>query len=108
MSCLSIIPQQYKSHPLVQDAINEGFKFNGQENIISLEKYSKTTNQGRHGNHPAYSDEVVKQLEIMINEKGTATGQINSMITETRTKITKDKYEKGVEEINRKGQNGHE
>lgn len=40
-----IIPQQYKSHPLVQDAINEGFKFNGQENIISLEKYSKTTNQ---------------------------------------------------------------
>lgn len=69
MLCLSIIPQQYKSHPLVQDAINEGFKFNGQENIISLEKYSKTTNQGRHGNHPAYSDEVAKQLEIMINEK---------------------------------------
>lgn len=30
------------------------------------------------------------------------------MITETRTKITKDEYEKGVEEINRKGQNGHE
>ena len=28
------------------------------------------------------------------------------MITETQTKITKDEYEKGVEEINRKGQNG--
>ncbi len=87
MLCLSIIPQQYKSHPLVQDAINEGFKFNGQENIISLEKYSKTTNQGRHGNHPAYSDEVAKQLEIMINEKGTATERINSIINNARTDI---------------------
>lgn len=106
MLCLSIIPQQYKSYPLDQDAINEGFKFNGQENIISLEKYSKTTNQGRHGNHPAYSDQIETQLNLHSKGEGTATGQINSMITETRTKITKDEYEKGVEEINRKGQNG--
>ena len=82
-----IIPQQYKSHPLVQDAINEGFKFNGQENIISLEKYSKATNQGRHGNHPAYSDQIETQLDLHSKGEGTATERINSIINKARTDI---------------------
>ncbi|MBQ7853059.1 MAG: AHH domain-containing protein [Muribaculaceae bacterium] len=72
---------------MVQDAINEGFKFNGQENIISLEKYSKATNQGQHGNHPAYNDQIKKLLDESSKLSGTATERINSTINKARTDI---------------------
>ena len=55
-----IIPKQLMDHPSVKEAISEGFKFNGSDNIISLEKYVKNTNTGRHGNHPAYTDKVAE------------------------------------------------
>ena len=82
-----IIPKQLMDHPLVKEAISEGFKFNGPDNIISLEKYVKNTNTGRHGNHPAYNDKVRQLLNESSNGKGTASERLHNVIDNVRTEI---------------------
>ena len=82
-----IIPKQLMDHPLVEEAISEGFKFNGPDNIISLEKYVKNSNTGRHGNHPAYTDKVRQLLNESSNGKGTASERLHNVIDNVRTEI---------------------
>lgn len=57
-----VIPQATKGNQVVQDAIAEGFKFEGAENKITLEKFSRATGNGRHGNHPSYNKGVLEKL----------------------------------------------
>ncbi|MFW0739951.1 RHS repeat-associated core domain-containing protein, partial [Flavobacterium sp. T12S277] len=64
-----VIPRGVKGNEVVQDAISEGFKFEGAENKISVEKFSKATGNGRHGNHPSYNRGVLDKL----GEFGKAT-----------------------------------
>jgi hypothetical protein len=70
-----IIPQQHSDHPLVAIALKcpDKFYFNGDENLISLEKYSKETGRGRHGNHPDYNIWLFK----LLNERITRYRQEN-------------------------------
>jgi RHS repeat-associated protein len=57
-----IIPKELKNDPIVQAGRNGGFKFEGKENKIPLEKYSKATGEGQHGNHPNYTSEVAERF----------------------------------------------
>ena len=82
-----IIPKQHMGHQLVKEAIKEGFKFNGPENIIRLEKFSKVTNIGRHGNHPAYNNYVEILLDQQLKCQGTAAERLKNVITNLRTTI---------------------
>lgn len=87
MEAHHIIPKQLMGHQLVKDAIKEGFKFNGPENLIRLEKFSKVTNIGRHGNHPAYNNYVETLLDQQMKCQGTATERLKNVITNLRTTI---------------------
>src|SRR5690606_8114033 len=60
-----VIPKETENHPLVIAAKQcaEKFYFNGQDNLMSLEKYVIETGKGRHGNHPKYNDWV----EVLLN-----------------------------------------
>lgn len=57
-----VIPRGVKGNEVVKDAISEGFKFEGAENKISVEKFSRATGNGRHGNHPSYNKGVLDKL----------------------------------------------
>lgn len=57
-----IIPRALKENKVVESARQGGFKWDGKENKIPLEKFDSKTGQGRHGSHPQYSKELTKQL----------------------------------------------
>jgi len=57
-----LIARQFKNNDVVEAARNEGFKFEGAENKIPVEKFSRSTGQGRHGNHPNYNKAVGDKL----------------------------------------------
>ena len=57
-----VIPKALKNNELVKQAIDEGFKFEGNENKIPLPKFNKSTGEGTHGNHPKYTQEVLDKL----------------------------------------------
>ncbi len=65
-----VISRQFKANRTVQQGRKGGFKFEGQENKMNLEQYSKSTGEGRHGNHPKYNQEVGRR----ISEFEKATG----------------------------------
>lgn len=58
-----LIPKQYKNHEIVKQAREEGYKFEGKENKLTVEKYSKTTGEGTHGNHPKFNEQVKNLLD---------------------------------------------
>jgi hypothetical protein len=57
-----ISPNALKDHPVVQEARQGGFKQDGKENKIDVEKFDKNTGEGRHGNHPEYNKEMLRKL----------------------------------------------
>jgi RHS repeat-associated protein len=57
-----LIPRAAKNNEVVKQGIDEGFKFEGAENKIPLEKFSKSSGTGRHGNHPGYNKGVIDKL----------------------------------------------
>lgn len=77
-----VIPRQHQDHPLVRQAIDEGWEFNGSGNLIPLEKYSRQTGTGVHGNHPKYNTEIYNRLEDNLNKPGSATDRINGIISD--------------------------
>lgn len=82
-----IIPKQHRSHDVVKEAEKEGFNFNGPENIMEVEKYSKKLDSGRHGNHPAYNTKIKEELDNAAKKPGTATEQIMDVINNTKNTI---------------------
>ncbi|WP_373802356.1 hypothetical protein, partial [Bacteroides heparinolyticus] len=44
-------------------ARKEGFKLEGKENKISVDKFSKATGEGQHGKHPNYTEQIRKILK---------------------------------------------
>lgn len=58
-----IIPWELLEHSLIQKAALDGFHPNMLENGIGLKKYSKLQGKGLHGNHPAYTSYILKQIE---------------------------------------------
>jgi RHS repeat-associated protein len=57
-----LIPRQLKGDPIVESARKAGFKFEGSENKMPVEKFSKATGEGQHGNHPNYNTEIVQRF----------------------------------------------
>jgi A nuclease family of the HNH/ENDO VII superfamily with conserved AHH len=58
-----LIPKALKGEEIIEAAREEGFKFEGQENKIPLEKFSRATGEGQHGNHPNYNNAVKNLLK---------------------------------------------
>lgn len=58
-----IIPRQFKNTEVVKEAREKGFEFEGKENKIELEQFSKATGEGRHANHPKYNQQVGELLK---------------------------------------------
>ncbi|RZJ40460.1 MAG: cell well associated RhsD protein, partial [Chryseobacterium sp.] len=58
-----LIPKQYKNHEVVRQAREEGYKFEGKENKLSVEKFNKATGEGRHANHPKLNEQVKNLLD---------------------------------------------
>lgn len=58
-----LIPRQLKNHEIVKQAREEGYKFEGKENKLTVEKYSKRTGEGTHGNHPKFNEQVKQLLD---------------------------------------------
>ncbi len=70
-----IIPWAKSSDGVVQKAADAGFHMNDPINGVALEKFSKITGEGLHGNHPAYDDFVEKQLVEFGKDFPNATGE---------------------------------
>ncbi|MBB6238787.1 RHS repeat-associated protein [Pedobacter sp. AK013] len=68
-----IAPTQWKFLEFVQRAIKGGFKFEGKENKITLEKYSKLTGEGEHANHPTWNETMGRYIKELAEENKTAT-----------------------------------
>lgn len=58
-----VIPRQFKNTDVVKEAREKGFEFEGQENKVELEQFSKSTGEGRHANHPKYNQQVGELLK---------------------------------------------
>ncbi|MBQ7941334.1 MAG: AHH domain-containing protein, partial [Muribaculaceae bacterium] len=82
-----IIPNKHRNHRLVQAAETEGFKFNGKENLIELESFSKKNGKGRHANHPKYSKHVKDMLDDAEKGTGTPRERLQNVIEELNKKI---------------------
>ncbi|MDO5614812.1 MAG: DUF6443 domain-containing protein [Cruoricaptor ignavus] len=72
-----IIPRQFKNNNVVKEARDQGFKFEGKENKISVEKFSKATGEGRHGSHPKYNQQIKELLKEI--PKGEAVKGIRAL-----------------------------
>jgi RHS repeat-associated protein len=70
-----IIPRTLRDNSVVKEARNEGFKFEGKENKISIDKFSKLTSEGQHGNHPSYTKETLNKLSDFQKENPGFTGK---------------------------------
>jgi hypothetical protein len=70
-----IIPNQQKDHQVVKEARQEGFKQDGEENKINVERYDKNSDEGRHGNHPEYNKEVLRKLTEFEKESPSRTSK---------------------------------
>ena len=78
---LHIIPREFRSHPVVQEAERQGYKFNEKNNLIRLYKFNKTSNSGVHGNHKCYND------------------QIRKIYNKIQEEVPEEKYRQAVENI---------
>lgn len=58
-----IIPRSLKGDKIVEAAREKGFKLEGKENKISVDKFSKATGEGQHGKHPNYTEQIRKILK---------------------------------------------
>ncbi|MBE6318192.1 MAG: hypothetical protein E7081_04380 [Bacteroidales bacterium] len=81
-----IIPKSLKGHKIVEQAIKDGFKLNGKENNIGIEKFYRQTNTGRHGNHPKYT-EGVRQLLEKNATKNSPLNAVKKTIKELKQEI---------------------
>jgi RHS repeat-associated protein len=58
-----LIPKSLGKHTVVEKAKKAGLKFDGKENKISVDKYSKATGEGQHGKHPQYTRQIRDKLD---------------------------------------------
>jgi RHS repeat-associated protein len=68
-----LLPRQLKGDPVAEQAREGGFKYEGQENKMGVEKFRKSTGEGRHGNHPDYTSEVSKRMSDFQKDNPNAT-----------------------------------
>ena len=60
-------------HDVVKAAREGGFKLEGKENKITVDKFSKATGEGQHGKHPRYTKQLEKKLDNFAKENPKAS-----------------------------------
>ena len=88
-----LIPRALEDDPTIDQAKDAGFKFEGKENKMPLEKFSRATGEGRHGNHPEYTKELQKQLADFRKDNPNAT-------PEEAVKFVRNLVKQTIETIN--------
>jgi RHS repeat-associated protein len=88
-----LIPRQLKGDPTVDQAREGGFKFEGKENLQEVEKFSKQTGEGQHGNHPEYNKEIGRKLAEFRKDNPNASPEeatkfIRNLVKETKETIS--------------------
>ena len=58
-----IIPRSLGKHDVVKAAREGGFKLEGKENKMTVDKFSKATGEGQHGKHPNYTEQLRKEFD---------------------------------------------
>ncbi|MDR3339390.1 MAG: AHH domain-containing protein, partial [Candidatus Symbiothrix sp.] len=78
-----IIPWAKGEHDVIQAAAKDGFHLNIVENGIGLEKYTKLTGEGLHGNHPAYDKFIQNKLDEFVKSNlNYSSQQANKFVQE--------------------------
>ncbi|MEY8709074.1 RHS repeat-associated core domain-containing protein, partial [Bacteroides faecichinchillae] len=79
-----IIPRSLKGNEVVKSAREGGFKIEGKENKISVDKFNKSTGEGQHGKHPNYTNQIRNKLEKFQEKNPNASPEQSvSFIKET-------------------------
>ncbi len=87
-----IFPRQFKNNDVVRGARDEGLKFEGAENKLPVEKFNRSSGNGRHGNHPDYNKEVQRRINEFKKDNPNWTKEdalkfIRSQIKDLKQKI---------------------
>jgi hypothetical protein len=82
-----VIPRALKGEDVVKAARDEGFKFEGQENKVPLDKFSKATEEGQHGSHPKYNNAVKEMLKNGPAEGVSASEFVRNIVSEVKETI---------------------
>lgn len=85
-----LIPNGVKNNPVIEQARNGGFKQDGAENKLTLDKFQKATGEGEHGNHPNYNNEVARRLEQFRKDNPNATPKEAAEFTRNLVKELKE------------------
>ena len=68
-----LIPRSLGENEVVRSARDGGFKLEGKENKIQVEKFSRATGEGQHGKHPNYTRQIGEQLKEFGEKNPNAT-----------------------------------
>ncbi|MCR8559496.1 AHH domain-containing protein [Mucilaginibacter sp. BJC16-A38] len=85
-----VVPKASKANDFVKDARDGGFKFEGEENKIKLDKYSKASGEGEHGNHPEYNKEMDKKIDALKENNPDASPSEKANLLRNLVKDVKD------------------
>jgi RHS repeat-associated protein len=94
-----VIPRALRENPFVKEGRQGGFKFEGKENKIGLEKFIKSTGEGEHGSHPKYTTEMLEKIgQISENNKGSTpiekAGLLRDLVKDTKDLINNNRGSK--------------
>lgn len=70
-----LIPRSLKGNEVVRSAREGGFKLEGKENKIPVEKFNKITGEGQHGKHPNYTNQIKEQIKDFKKENPNFTSE---------------------------------
>ena len=87
-----IIPRSVGRHSVVEKVKQGGFKLEGKENKISVDKYSKATGEGQHGKHPQYTRQIRDKLKQVWRGNSQMTPEqalkvVRDIISNTKSNI---------------------
>ena len=88
-----IIPRSLGKHDVVKAAREGGFKLEGKENKMTVDKFSKATGKGQHGKHPKYTEQLRKELNEYFKKKPNASPEESANFVRGRVSNAKDAIE---------------
>ncbi len=87
-----VTPRSLKGDPVLESARKGGFKLEGAENKMQVDKFSKAAGEGQHGKHPNYTKQIGEKLQKFANESPDATPKqaakfVRQMVSDAKTDI---------------------
>jgi RHS repeat-associated protein len=82
--------------PLLRQAIDEGFDFNGATNGMALVPYSAADDVGEHATHPRYTEQIRQKLLLLQKEgyEGTAREAVEKVVGDVRKALEANRGKK--------------